>query len=79
MEDNRETFRFMLPRTVDWEEPLEERRREVDRVDGRPDCIVGVSVVESLGIRERPERWGRYVVEAEVEAEGNDEESLRSS
>jgi len=50
-EEVRETFRLMLPRTIDWEELLEERRREVDRVDGRRDGIVGVSVVASLGIR----------------------------
>lgn len=56
MEEERETLRLMLPRTTDWEEPLEERRREVDRVDGSCDGIVGVSVVASLGIRERPER-----------------------
>ena len=46
----------MLPRTIDWEEPREGRRREVDRVDGRRDCMVCVSVVDSLGIRERHER-----------------------
>lgn len=56
MEEDRETFRFMLPRTMDWEELLEERRREVDRGDGRRDGTIGVSVVASLAIRERPER-----------------------
>ena len=54
MEEVRETFRLMLPRTIDWEALLEERRREVDRVDGRRDGMVGVSVVASLGTRERP-------------------------
>lgn len=54
--EERETFKLMFPRTIDCEEPLEERRREVDRAGGRRDGMVGVSVVISLVIRERPER-----------------------
>lgn len=56
MEEGRETFKFMLPRTMDWEELLEERRREVDTVDGKCDWMIGVSVVEFQGMRERPGR-----------------------
>lgn len=50
MDEERETFRFMLPRTMDWEEPLEGRRIEIDNGDVRRDGMPGVSVTESLRI-----------------------------
>jgi hypothetical protein len=56
MEEDRETLRFILPRTTDSVELLKERRREVDREDGRRDEMVGVSMVELLWSRGWPER-----------------------
>lgn len=56
MEEDRETFKSIAPRTMDWEELLEERRREVESGDGRRDDMTGVSAVECLEIREIPGR-----------------------